>query len=815
MIESHLDYAERLAGTQFVPDIRAFGMVILCVLVAKSEYEEKLAGKKSLAWMQVRTRTLSKEQQVELAHLAVCSSFTEPYSEALIGSNKLFCASELHSSHHRHGNCTCSQRVVDVRVLRDSNRDKHKHSLTCHFSLGKSAESGDCAFEERESMEQFSASSKEEQVCTVHVMGSKQQDSWPQEDSVRQSTKSTGSLPSSSESLSSPVGEGSLIDSDAESRCSSRISLRRGAHKILTNGSFISSPRKIPDSCISLAPSKVDAATDTCNFPISGCSSNAGSEQYGSADSISCELQEAPPLPPARDYTPLERNLVSLPQTGPLYTRRQNIQTIYEEEEVNESGSNNGTPNTPEPSKHVELQPLLVPLHKESLEALDFHPKQKRLSFASTMDDSIIDSMIESVLSMDSGVGSSHYDTMSNATDQDGSIVLGHNTGSRQVIYQPSAECHTTAAVHRFAQRSNVHTKVGETPRKLRIYGYKTDQESTPTSVENILSQCGSEASEDYEHSAKPHYRTRSARKEKRPCVGHHKFVDGSKCSSFCASQIPKSHEPPQTSFTSLLKPKPRLPPKPKHLSDSKTHDFSDHQPTDHSSLSVPELESSHAELFDIDSKPTSQDCFIFGKHIAPLITHKRSEKIAFNYLKAPRLLQPQTDIISQRVPITCMATNNQPNNSASSSPSEERSTTSSSSLQLDDPLFRVTPPANNDLLPPLPQYHQPVSNPHSEVYANLNTTAEEQQVRAIVDFMKASGKLGFYTERVGHYCLGPLESKTPIFWSGLKNRVNVSALIGVDIIPFLCKSTRSIRVAKPVCAILLFSVNELWSMAP
>ncbi len=588
-ITSHIEFDTAMADNRFAPDIRSFGLIVLEMLVAMSEHNQKM---KMISQSQRLTRSVDDLHYQNTRRLEVQSVQVR--------------VPEGHSHVHSHDGieCTCSTNVTDVRAFRDTkeyttaipavDNDRsryHDEAITVdrhnptdqqdhtHLQVHSTPYS-QCRYE-------HSTDSHVQPKVVTPLYQSVTKLRRPSLDSSRSLQWSTPVI-EIHESRDSDTD--SIIDPRARPGSRSRISPRRGVYKqILTNGSFLATPRTTPEplSVIdrhdigtgTVDLSTVESPLNTTPVQVVASTNTDNSTNNAPCDTNSEEEEDTPPPLPERG------------QPSPPIVQRRGFQTIYEEEDTSKADTLKApeTENVTEnlfttfiPKKRRMPPPPPPPISESG--------QTKRLSIAS---------MDESVVSADSGVGSSHYDnysTASGGTDHSSSYYLRNITGSRDTVY--TAESTTSYAASSVISETDSYAYMNH-----YMSGKNRAARTMDSGIESNddLSKCDmsvdgddthsdhmldnvSEAPESlYEKLPDIEPRHSSPRKGKQPCIGHHDHVSGKACKLGCTGNITNRprHPSPETVIKDNqqtnedLKPiippkpfmlKPKIPPKPQHL---------------------------------------------------------------------------------------------------------------------------------------------------------------------------------------------------------------------------------------------------------
>lgn len=317
-----------------------------------------------------------------------------------------------------------------------------------------------------------------------------------------------------------------------------RASPRRGSHKqILTNGSFLT-PRSTPEMATPTRPKKADACTDTADFSTLESNESVGSST--AMDSIPDATIDLDEITSAEAKIDSEYALSKQQQH---YSSK--FQTIYEEEDGQKHSQEHMKPSQRKMQKMSAPRRRLPPVPLETGSSAFSNPaelaRRKRNSMAS---------LDESIVSADSGVGSSHYDNYS-VSDQS-SVYFNNIPGTREPMYVMDSNqaqggggarhneqlkaLGTTRHGHR-PQDSGIESNADSCDELSRYdvpdavsrqaLGLK-DQKEDPENVYEMVPEL----------SGKGHFI-----KRKKPCVGHHEGV-GHVCCSINKSNTSSDRKP-------------------------------------------------------------------------------------------------------------------------------------------------------------------------------------------------------------------------------------------------------------------------------
>ena len=583
-ITSRMALQQDSSLNMYAPDIRAFGLLVLEMLVAISQYKQKIqSGSRS------RVSRLLEE---------VVRDATE--SEQPVDT------STPHDYHlHDDENCACNTRVVDVRVhneqlmyqpsgqteawlskydgaqveradsldhadveeasliaRRDTGAHVMSHSaqndgtdlcLNCGQvrSLSSNGQLQSCRCL---SLPQDMEQTEEETLCTScqydDVEESAERNKTPPKLSVRafnvdkskkqMKPRSQAQLPFSGEQHVVELPE--IGESDTESVASIyRPYARRGSYsgkQILTNGSFLT-PRTTPE--LRTPTSKSDSATAT---PTS-INQDARSPVMSDSNTDSSDSKSLTKESESRQDPSL---VIKVQEIG--------FQTIYEEDE-NQNGTmpNKNKPQIPPKPRKFFKPPLPIkrrpppPLPRAEGTFSGQTEGKKRFSMAS-LDESVISAA-------DSGLGSSHYEssycgseissiylqpgsrnTIYSGSVADGSetycpvrpVPIGKKLGSSNRITDSGIESSADSCEELAAKRSRIQQGHLQQDSDTATY---TSQGSSNTNTEH-------QTTENDEDSANNTYEqlpdipdsppVQPRRKEKQPCVGHHEHLENSPC---------------------------------------------------------------------------------------------------------------------------------------------------------------------------------------------------------------------------------------------------------------------------------------------
>ena len=590
----------QIVNNRFAPDIRSFGMVVLEMLVAMTEYNQKRKLRMktlSRAPGDVRLSTESVQSVDDVTSQATseehCCVPAEPDS---IDADREM-AVDVNPHHHHHDNdhpCSCSSNVTDVRARKGRSKNKksfqldisnhyqiHKKGVDSdhvteytsnHPRLDENAQCADCGKFQKSAEVSDNVTYMNQAMPGLRYrarpwellhkdMGDALNEMNVSQESVslgadsEYSPRSDGTSESSTDSthrqrgvpnhasdnsysvqegarkgnrlltflpfqrpnpvLEVPESSGSDTDTSLDRKPSSndgppRASPRRGTHKqILTNGSFLATPRSTPEIRPPSRPRKADACTDTADFG-----------EFDSNESLrSVGLESLPEA--TTDLDPVEdtKNGADPLIVKPLYVG--GFQTIYEEDE----GLKSQTDSTATSNRKLQIQ--RVPLVKRKLPTAQGAEGNGHALAAAAMAEAnrrkrnSMASLDGSIISADSGVGSScHYDNLS-VSDQS-SVYFTNMPGTRDTVYMTDS---IASAGDGYGPLKTFLTR-GRHGHRHPDSGIDSNGDSCDDLVSGTAGR--SEGTENV-YEVMPDPSEKGVRKKK-PCVGHHEGVGHTCC---------------------------------------------------------------------------------------------------------------------------------------------------------------------------------------------------------------------------------------------------------------------------------------------
>ena len=348
---------------------------------------------------------------------------------------------------------------------------------------------------------------------------------------------------------------------------------RRGSgHRILTNGSFLT-PRSTPEHLRppSRPPRKADACTDTADFV--DFDSN---ESIPSVTERGLELLPEATLDLDDVSSALPKALTEEKVDSEYHASKQfysnGFQTIYEEEDGAKAGVQ---------KEQRKLQK--VPLTRRRLPPVPNSTDQQVNGLTSAADlarrkrNSMV-SLDESVVSVDSGVGSSHYDM----SDQS-SVYFSNVPGTRQPFYMADGAGQSDSEVYgpmktflgkrqsHKPQDSGIDSSADSCDELNKQDGPKDLNTKTSGSSKSGSRSTTQDPDEENVYEVVSDNSSKGLRvKKKKPCVGHHEGVGHTCCSLEHATlDTVDRNEHKRTSTNSRTKEKDQSPRKPKQDSSS------------------------------------------------------------------------------------------------------------------------------------------------------------------------------------------------------------------------------------------------------
>ena len=374
--------------------------------------------------------------------------------------------------------CACSIRVTDIRAhkeierfhgslpfIKASHQRGSLHSVysAFHYPMTKRSES---ATHDKDSgvHDCNNNSSKKEPIHSTATSTSEEQ-----HDQIRSTSRPT---------LVLQVPDSSESESDSMVEVRTRLGKRYNSNKqILTNGSFISANRNTSQSSTGfLLPTKFDVGTSTDDL-------------YNST------------------YVNKE-----------LTMDEQNLTPIYEDEEVPKTFTSN-TSVFRHPRLRSSAKGKYGPTRRRMASLPSDNNKPLRIFDPTHNKRNSLVSLDESVISADSGVGSSHYDTGSTISDQ--SSLFNNLAVNRDPFYGKYDESDVDNIS--MSQLYNMRNR-----RKPEEDG--TLMQNCDIQTDTIAHNQNTECENIYEKLPDFITGVTSPRRRKQPCVGHHKHVNGVTC---------------------------------------------------------------------------------------------------------------------------------------------------------------------------------------------------------------------------------------------------------------------------------------------
>ncbi len=575
-ISSKMALQQDSTENRFAPDIRAFGLLVLEMLVGVSHHKQ-------------RTHAHAHSSRVSRLLEDVLRDATDGDAELPVETSTPH-DHQLYDGASDRSGAASSSRVVDVRVHSEDSTARSSEDGPVGFrtldasSLGRPVDDsgvllqheetelcGTCAHAQAHACVDSPASPDDEHLCAtcqyedvssaLPSVGTRKSvalaggGKTPPKLSVRAfSATDRNKNFLQARNLNHQVSPDHVVElpeigeSDTESvALIYRPYARRGSYsgkQILTNGSFLT-PRNTPEVRTPTSRSDSSATTPT-SLPRDAKSPNATLNDSSSSSSDAAETK--PQNSPREAESRQDVNTATA-----LKLQEIGFQTIYEEDE-NQSGTlpRKTKPQVPPKPKRL-LKPTVPPKRRpppplprgETSQTSAESAGKKRLSMAS-LDESVVSAA-------DSGLGSSHYDGSSYCGSEISSI---YQPGSRNTIYSGS-----------MTEGSEVYCSVKPGPLVLdkksggAFKPMDSGIESSVDSCDELNDRPGRRQQQDTqtvretrgeteegnandENSANNTYEqlpdlpdenppeVLPRRKEKQPCVGHHEHLDNSTCTA-------------------------------------------------------------------------------------------------------------------------------------------------------------------------------------------------------------------------------------------------------------------------------------------